>query len=134
MDRKEDGLKALGAKTQYRMDYAPEVLETFVNKHPGNDYWVRFNCPEFTSLCPITGQPDFAEIRISYIPDVKIEMSLPSFFIMGTEDNPRSEACASPGMPCRLPVPHPWYNRAWWHRLPTPGYQPDHPTRHSIQP
>ena len=48
MDRKEDGLKALGAKTQYRMDYAPEVLETFVNKHPGNDYWVRFNCPEFT--------------------------------------------------------------------------------------
>ena len=53
MDRKEDGLKALGAKTQYRMDYAPEVLETFVNKHPGNDYWVRFNCPEFTSLCPI---------------------------------------------------------------------------------
>ena len=39
MDRKEDGLKALGAKTQYRMDYAPEVLETFVNKHPGNDYW-----------------------------------------------------------------------------------------------
>ena len=36
MDRKEDGLKALGAKTQYRMDYAPEVLETFVNKHPGN--------------------------------------------------------------------------------------------------
>lgn len=72
MDRKEDGLKALGAKTQYRMDYAPEVLETFVNKHPGNDYWVRFNCPEFTSLCPITGQPDFAEIRISYIPDVKM--------------------------------------------------------------
>ena len=48
------------------------VLETFVNKHPGNDYWVRFNCPEFTSLCPITGQPDFAEIRISYIPDVKM--------------------------------------------------------------
>lgn len=72
MDRKEDGLKALGAKTQYRMDYAPEVLETFVNKHQGNDYWVRFNCPEFTSLCPITGQPDFAEIRISYVPDVKM--------------------------------------------------------------
>jgi 7-cyano-7-deazaguanine reductase len=72
VDRKEDGLQALGAKTTYRMDYAPEVLETFVNKHPGNDYWVRFNCPEFTSLCPITGQPDFAEIRISYIPDVKM--------------------------------------------------------------
>ena len=69
MERKEEGLKALGAKTVYHMDYAPEVLEAFENRHPGNDYWVRFNCPEFTSLCPITGQPDFAEIRISYIPD-----------------------------------------------------------------
>ena len=70
--RKTEGLKALGAKTQYKMDYAPEVLETFVNKHQDHDYWVRFNCPEFTSLCPITGQPDFAEIRISYIPDVRM--------------------------------------------------------------
>ena len=71
-NRTDEGLKALGSNTRYRDDYAPEVLETFVNKHPGNDYWVRFNCPEFTSLCPITGQPDFAEIRISYIPDVKM--------------------------------------------------------------
>ena len=70
MDRKEDGLKALGAKTQYRMDYAPEVLETFVNKHQGNDYWVRFNCPEFTSLCPIPGLPAVADNRISNRPDV----------------------------------------------------------------
>ena len=66
--RKDEGLKALGAKTRYKDDYAPEVLESFVNKHPGNDYWVQFNCPEFTSLCPITGQPDFAEIRIQYVP------------------------------------------------------------------
>ena len=67
-EREKEGLQALGRKTEYRQDYAPEVLETFENKHPDNDYWVRFNCPEFTSLCPITGQPDFAEIRISYIP------------------------------------------------------------------
>lgn len=67
--RKEEGLKALGQKTGYRREYAPEVLEAFENKHPDNDYWVRFNCPEFTSVCPITGQPDFAEIRICYIPD-----------------------------------------------------------------
>lgn len=67
--RETEGLQHLGSQgTQYPDDYAPEVLETFVNKHPDNDYWVRFNCPEFTSLCPITGQPDFAEIRISYIP------------------------------------------------------------------
>src|SRR5574344_2110397 len=71
-NRKNDGLKALGAKTQYKSDYAPEVLETFANKHPDNDYWVQFNCPEFTSLCPITGQPDFAEIKIMYIPAEKM--------------------------------------------------------------
>ena len=71
-DRTKEGLGALGHKTVYADNYAPEVLETFENQHPGHDYWVRFNCPEFTSLCPITGQPDFAEIRISYIPDVKM--------------------------------------------------------------
>ena len=73
MDKRErEELKTLGGDTQYRDDYAPEVLEWFENKHQGNDYWVRFNCPEFTTLCPITGQPDFAEIRISYIPAVKM--------------------------------------------------------------
>ena len=68
-DRTEEGLTLLGKRTEYCADYAPEVLETFENKHPENDYWVQFNCPEFTSLCPITGQPDFAEIKISYLPD-----------------------------------------------------------------
>ena len=67
-ERENEGLKTLGRKTEYKSDYAPEVLETFQNKHPENDYWVQFNCPEFTSLCPITGQPDFAEIKIMYIP------------------------------------------------------------------
>lgn len=68
--REQENLSLLGAgrATNYPTDYDPSVLETFVNKHPDNDYWVRFNCPEFTSLCPITGQPDFAEIRISYLP------------------------------------------------------------------
>ncbi len=70
--RSDEGLQQLGHKTLYKSTYAPEVLETFTNKHQENDYWVRFNCPEFTSLCPITSQPDFAEIRISYIPDVKM--------------------------------------------------------------
>ena len=70
--RKEEGLQLLGQDTQYLTNYAPEVLETFENKHPDNDYWVQFNCPEFTSLCPITGQPDFAEIKILYIPDKRM--------------------------------------------------------------
>ena len=69
MNREQDHLKSLGHKTEYRTDYAPEVLETFENRHPDNDYWVEFLCPEFTSLCPITGQPDFANITIRYIPN-----------------------------------------------------------------
>lgn len=72
MTRETEKLRALGSPTHYPDDYAPEVLETFDNRHPDNDYWVRFNCPEFTSLCPITGQPDFAEIRIMYIPDKRM--------------------------------------------------------------
>ena len=72
MSRENEGLKRLGQQVPYSQDYDPSVLETFENQHPGNDYWVRFNCPEFTTLCPVTGQPDFAEIRISYIPDVRM--------------------------------------------------------------
>lgn len=65
-----ENITLLGKKNvKYNYDYCPEILETFVNKHPNRDYWVKFNCPEFTSLCPITGQPDFATIYISYIPD-----------------------------------------------------------------
>jgi len=65
-------LHHLGKKTHYPTDYAPELLESFDNKHPDNDYWVRFNCPEFTTLCPITGQPDFATLVIDYIPARKM--------------------------------------------------------------
>ena len=72
MDRSKDNLKALGRETGYLNTYTPEVLETFENKHLENDYWVQFNCPEFTSLCPITGQPDFAEIKIMYIPEYRM--------------------------------------------------------------
>ena len=43
-------------------------LEAFSNPEPGRDYEIRFNCPEFTCLCPMTGQPDFATIRIHYVP------------------------------------------------------------------
>jgi 7-cyano-7-deazaguanine reductase len=68
----QDKLNLLGKKTEYKTTYAPEVLETFTNKHSDHDYWVTFNCPEFTALCPITGQPDFATICIDYIPDTKM--------------------------------------------------------------
>jgi len=46
-----------------------KILERFDNPNPERDYEIRFDCPEFTCLCPLTGQPDFAQIDISYIPD-----------------------------------------------------------------
>ena len=67
------GISLLGNQhTQYPQSYAPEILEAFNNKHPNNDYFVKFVCPEFTSLCPMTGQPDFATIYIRYIPNIKM--------------------------------------------------------------
>ena len=67
------GVSLLGNKrVEYPTRYCPEILETFDNKHPENEYLVTFMCPEFTSLCPITGQPDFAKIIINYIPRVKM--------------------------------------------------------------
>ncbi len=72
MSRNNDelqGITLLGAAgTKYADTYSPQVLETFKNKHPENEYLVTLNCPEFTSLCPKTGQPDFAKIVIQYIP------------------------------------------------------------------
>lgn len=71
--RAAEGLSLLGQRgVSYPTRYAPELLETFENRHPENDYWVKFNCPEFTSLCPITGQPDFAALYISYVPDIRM--------------------------------------------------------------
>jgi 7-cyano-7-deazaguanine reductase len=48
-----------------------KTLDTFANPKPERDYEIRFECPEFTCVCPVTGQPDFATIRISYVPDQK---------------------------------------------------------------
>lgn len=63
------GVTRLGtARTAYADRYDPSVLETFANKHRDRDYWVTFTCPEFTSLCPMTGQPDFATLTIQYLP------------------------------------------------------------------
>ncbi|QST00092.1 NADPH-dependent 7-cyano-7-deazaguanine reductase QueF [Pontibacillus sp. ALD_SL1] len=72
-DEELEGVTLLGNQgTNYSFDYDPEVLESFDNKHPKRDYFVKFNCPEFTTLCPKTGQPDFATIYISYIPGEKM--------------------------------------------------------------
>jgi 7-cyano-7-deazaguanine reductase len=70
---KNDSITLLGNQgTKFPTDYAPQLLETFENQHPDNDYLVTLECNEFTSLCPITGQPDFAKIVINYIPAVRM--------------------------------------------------------------
>lgn len=72
---KEDlgNVTSLGSnKTKYPTDYDPSVLEYFINKHPESDYVVSFDAYEFSSLCPKTGQPDFAKVVISYIPNSKM--------------------------------------------------------------
>lgn len=56
----------------YKFDYNPNILEAVDNDYSNRDYFIKFNCPEFTTLCPMTGQPDFATMYISYIPDKKI--------------------------------------------------------------
>lgn len=72
-EKELEGVTLLGNQgVAYPSDYAPELLETFENKHPGRDYIVTFDCPEFTTLCPKTGQPDFGHIYISYIPREKM--------------------------------------------------------------
>lgn len=55
--------------TNYPNEYSPETLEVFPNKNPKSEAWTTFVCTEFTSLCPKTGQPDFARVYINYIAD-----------------------------------------------------------------
>lgn len=63
------GLTLLGqSQTQYPQEYAPHLLERFANRFPQHEYLVELDCPEFTCLCPITGQPDFARLTIRYSP------------------------------------------------------------------
>ncbi|MFG1479054.1 preQ(1) synthase [Xanthobacter sp. V4C-4] len=59
----------LGAQTQWPTSPEDAVLDRVPNPHADTDYVARFTCPEFTSLCPVTGQPDFAHLVIDYVPD-----------------------------------------------------------------
>jgi 7-cyano-7-deazaguanine reductase len=68
MAKKISGLKQLGAKTPMPKSPAAAMLERVANPHPDTVYAARFTCPEFTCLCPVTGQPDFAHLVIDYVP------------------------------------------------------------------
>jgi 7-cyano-7-deazaguanine reductase len=69
MAKKISGLKQLGAKSPIPKSPSEALLERVPNPHPDTLYAARFTCPEFTCLCPVTGQPDFAHLVIDYVPD-----------------------------------------------------------------
>ncbi|KUJ95059.1 MAG: NADPH-dependent 7-cyano-7-deazaguanine reductase [Desulfonauticus sp. 38_4375] len=84
------GLKLLGkSKTEYPSKVSPDILETFPNRFPDRDYWVTMISDEFTSLCPMTGQPDYGTILIRYIPDKKcIESKSLKFYLFSYRQEP----------------------------------------------
>ena len=127
-DQEVSDLTLLGSQNNsYPDDYAPEVLETFVNKHQENDYFVKFNCPEFTSLCPITGQPDFATIYISYVPDVRMveSKSLKLYLFSFRNHGDFHEDCINIIMKDLIKIMDPRYIEVWGKFTPRGGISID---------
>lgn len=121
-------LKLLGNKeTNYATDYVPEVLESVDNIHSNRDYFVKFNCPEFTSLCPITGQPDFATMYISYIPDEKIveSKSLKLYLFSFRNHGDFHEDCVNIIMNDLIELLDPRYIEVWGKFTPRGGISID---------
>ncbi|MDB8551410.1 preQ(1) synthase [Turicibacter sanguinis] len=113
--------------TTYTYSYDPEILEVFNNKHPKNDYFVKFNCPEFTSLCPITGQPDFATIYISYIPGEKMveSKSLKLYLFSFRNHGDFHEDCMNIIMKDLIKLMDPKYIEVWGKFTPRGGISID---------
>ena len=123
-----EGISLLGnQKTTYHYAYAPDVLEVFDNKHVENDYWVKFNCPEFTSLCPMTGQPDFATIYISYIPEIKMveSKSLKLYLLSFRNHGDFHEDVVNIIMKDLIKIMQPRYIEVWGKFLPRGGISID---------
>ncbi len=127
-EKELDGITLLGNQgTKYEMEYNPSVLESFDNKHQGNDYFVKFNCPEFTSLCPMTGQPDFATIYISYVPDVKMveSKSLKLYLFSFRNHGDFHEDCMNIIMKDLIKLMDPKYIEVWGKFTPRGGISID---------
>jgi 7-cyano-7-deazaguanine reductase len=92
MAEREDlkNLSLLG-KPDTRLPSCPEEarLEVFPNQRPGRKYWITLNCPEFSSLCPVTGQPDAARVVIRYIPgETIVETKSLKFYLASFRNQP----------------------------------------------
>lgn len=126
MSRNEP-LQHLGKPTHYEMQYNPALLEAVTNNHPNRAYWVKLNCPEFTSLCPITGQPDFATIYISYIPHLTLieSKSLKLYLFSFRNHGEFHEDCVNRIMNDLIAVIDPLYIEVWGKFLPRGGISID---------
>lgn len=128
---KEQGLKDLSLlgnqNTKYLYEYAPEVLEAVDNLHTQNDFFVKFNCPEFTSLCPMTSQPDFATIYISFIPDKKLveSKSLKLYLFSFRNHGDFHEDCVNIIMKDLIKLLDPRYIEVWGKFTPRGGLSID---------
>ncbi|MDE5738025.1 MAG: preQ(1) synthase [Oscillospiraceae bacterium] len=123
-EQEQGNISLLGNQnTSYDFNYKPEVLETFPNKHPDRDYFVKFNCPEFTALCPITGQPDFATLYISYVPDeIMVESkSLKLYLFSFRNHGDFHEDCVNIIMNDLIHLMNPRYIEIWGKFLPRGG-------------
>ncbi|PZT47805.1 NADPH-dependent 7-cyano-7-deazaguanine reductase QueF [Helicobacter valdiviensis] len=120
-------LKALGNQSEYHFNYDSNLLETFTNPHQNRDYFVKFNCPEFTSLCPITNQPDFATIYISYIPDIKMveSKSLKLYLFSFRNHGGFHEDCVNTIMQDLINLLDPRYIEVWGKFTPRGGISID---------
>ncbi len=128
MEKEIEGISLLGnQKVKYNHEYNPEILETFENKHQTNDYFVKFNCPEFTSLCPITGQPDFATITISYVPQIFMveSKSLKLYLFSFRNHGDFHEDCMNIIMKDLIKIMDPKYIEVWGKFTPRGGISID---------
>jgi 7-cyano-7-deazaguanine reductase len=87
MTERYESLSRLGGESALPANPDAAVLETVPNPHQETDYLIRFACPEFTSLCPVTGQPDFAHLVIDYAPDAVIVESKSLKLFLGSFRN-----------------------------------------------
>jgi 7-cyano-7-deazaguanine reductase len=87
MSKTYESLTQLGRKSELPESPERAALETVPNPHPGTVYLVRFAAPEFTSLCPITGQPDFAHLVIDYVPKDRLVESKSLKLFLGSFRN-----------------------------------------------
>jgi len=103
-------LTQLGQATALPASPDAAILETVANPHPGTNYLVRFTQPEFTSLCPITGQPDFAHLVLDYVPAAllveskSLKLFLGSFRMVGAFHEDCTLSIAKRLMTCLDPV------------------------------